>query len=160
MLVHSQLSRTVKSGTVSKRNRLRCSHCSSIVESNSFTSTIVSSSFNLRQYFTCFFFFFVFFCFFCCCCCFVVFFCDAIYHIICKIFCLQYIGQTQQKCNQRKNKHKFNIKHFHDSPTTVTKHFTLPGHTIQDFSFISIDSLSSNSIFSFKMYNLVYIWIF
>ena len=53
MLVHSHLNKAVKSGIVKKCNRPRCSHCSSIVESNSFTGTTVSTSFNLRDNFTC-----------------------------------------------------------------------------------------------------------
>ena len=48
MLVHSQLNRTVNAGSVSKCNRPRCSHCSSIVESNSFLSTTASASFSVR----------------------------------------------------------------------------------------------------------------
>ena len=33
-------------------------------------------------------------------------------------------------------KHKFVIKHFPDTPTTISEHFNLPGNTIQDFSFM------------------------
>ena len=36
MLVHSQLYRTVNFGSVSKFKRPRCSHCSCIIDSNSF----------------------------------------------------------------------------------------------------------------------------
>ena len=53
MLVHSQLNRTVNAGSVLKCNRSRCSHCSSIVESNSFFSTTTSASFIVRENFTC-----------------------------------------------------------------------------------------------------------
>lgn len=125
MLVHSRLNRAVKFGTVKKCNRTRCSHCSSIIESNSFTSTTVSTSFNLKEHFNCAS-------------------TDVIYLITCKKCHLQYVGQTQQKCSQRMNKHKFDIKHFPDTPTTVAEHFNLPGHTIQDFSFMPIDKVSDN----------------
>ena len=52
MLVHSHLNRTVN-GSVSKCNRPRCSHCSSIIESNSFLSTTATASFSVRENFTC-----------------------------------------------------------------------------------------------------------
>ena len=47
-IFHSQLT-----GTVSKWNRPRCSHCSSIVELNSFLSTTASTSFSVREIFAC-----------------------------------------------------------------------------------------------------------
>lgn len=125
MLVHSRFNRTVRFGTVLKCNRPRCSHCASIIESDSFTSTTLSSSFDLKENFTCAS-------------------SDVIYLITCKKCRLQYVGQTQQKCSQRMNKHKFDIKHFPDTPTTVSEHFNLPGHTIEDFSFMPIDKVPGN----------------
>ena len=53
MLVHSELNRKLNSGSVSKCNRPRCSHCSSIVESNSVSSTTASAAFNVRENFSC-----------------------------------------------------------------------------------------------------------
>ena len=125
MLVHSQLNRTVNAGSVSKCNRPRCSNCSSIVESNSFLSTTASASFSVRENFTCAS-------------------SEVIYLIICKKCNIQYVGQTQQKCSQRMNKHKFDIKHFPDIITTVSEHFNSPGHSIKDFSFMPIDKVTGN----------------
>ena len=125
MLVHSQLNRTVNAGSVSKCNRPRCSHCSSIVESNSFLSTTASASFSVRENFTCAS-------------------SDVIYLITCKKCNIQYVGQTQQKCSQRMNKHKFDIKHFPDIITTVSEHFNSPGHSIKKFSFMPIDKVTGN----------------
>ena len=125
MLVHSQLNRTVNAGSVSKCNRPRCSHCSSIVESNSFLSTTASASFSVRENFTCAS-------------------SDVIYLITCKKCNIQYVGQTQQKCSQRMNKHKFDIKHFPDIITAVSEHFNSPGHSIKDFSFMPIDKVTGN----------------
>ena len=51
ILVHSQLNRTVNSGSVSKYNRPRRSHCSSIVESNSFLSSTASASLSINRLF-------------------------------------------------------------------------------------------------------------
>ena len=119
MLVHSQLNRTVRSGSVSKCNRPRCSHCSGIVGSNSFASTTVSSSFNLKDFLTCAS-------------------SGVIYRITCKLCHIQYVGQTQQKYNQIMNKHKFDIKHFPGILTTVSEHFSLPGNLIKGFSFIPL----------------------
>ena len=114
ILAHSQLNRTVNSGSASKRNRPRCSHCSSIVESNSFLGTTTSDSFSIRDDFTCASW-------------------DVIYLITCKNCSIQDVGPTQQKCSQRMNKHKFDIKHFPDIVTTVSEHFNLPGHSNKDF---------------------------
>ena len=79
ILVQSKLNRTVNSGSVSKCNRPHCSHCLSIVESNSYLSTAASASFSIRDNFT-------------------YASSDVIYLITCKKFNIQYIGQTQQKC--------------------------------------------------------------
>ena len=125
MLVHSELNRKLNSGSVSKCNRPRCSDCSSIVESNSFSSTTASAAFNVRENFSCAS-------------------SDVIYLITCKKCHLQYVGQTQQKCSQRMNKHKFDIKHFPDIITTVSEHFNSPGHSIKDFSFMPIDRVTCN----------------
>ena len=51
---------------------------------------------------------------------------------------------SKQKCSQRMNKHKFNTKHFPDTPTTVSEHFNLPGYNIHDFSFMLIDKVPGN----------------
>ena len=123
MLIHSQLNRTVNAGSVSKCNRSRCSHCSSIVESNSFLSTTASAS--VRENFTCAS-------------------SEVIYLIICKKCNIQYVGQTQQNCSQRMNKHKFDIKHSPDIITTVSEHFNSPGHSIKYFSFMPIDKVTGN----------------
>ena len=110
MIVHSQLT-----GFVSKCNKPRCSHCSSIAESNSFLSTTASANFSVREIFICAS-------------------SDVIYLITCMKFNLEYVGQKQQKCNQRINKHKFDIKRYYpDILTTVSEHFNLPGHQLKIF---------------------------
>ena len=125
MLVHSQLNRTVNAGSDSKCNRPRCSHCLSIVESNSFLSITASASFSVRESFTCAS-------------------SEVIYLITCKKCNIQYVGQTQLNCSQRMNKNNFDIKHSHDIFTTVSEHFNSPGHSIKDFSFMPIDKVTGN----------------
>ena len=126
MSVHSQLNRTVNAGSVSKCKRPRCSHCSSIVESNSFFSTAASASFSVGENdFTCAS-------------------SDVVYLITCRKCNIQYVGQTQQKCSQRINKHKFDIKHFPAIITTVSEHFKSPVHSIKVFSFMPIDKVTGN----------------
>ena len=102
-------------------NRLRCSHCSSIAESNSFSSTTASAAFNVRENFSC-----------------------ASSDVIHLNTCKKCHLQTQQKCSQRMNTHKFDIKHFPDIITTVSEHFNSPGHSIKDFSFMPIDRVAYN----------------
>ena len=119
MLIHSQLNRTVNAGY-----RPRCSHCSSIIESNSLFSTTASASFSIRENFTCA--------------------SSEVNLITCKKCKIQCVGQTQQKCSQGMNKHKFDIKHFPDIITTDSDHFNSPRHSIKDFSFMPIDKVTGN----------------
>ena len=124
---HPVLNRTVNDGSVSKYKLPRCSHCSSIVESNSLLRTTTSASFSVREKFTCTS-------------------SDEIYLITCKKCNIQYVGQSQQKCSQRMNKHKFVMKQFPDINTTVPEHFNSPGYSIKSFSFMPIDKVTGNWI--------------
>ena len=67
-----------------------------------------------------------------------------IYLITCKKCKKQYVGQTQQKCNVRMNSQRFDIKHFPDSFTNVSEHFNSSDHSINDFSFMAINSIKNN----------------
>jgi hypothetical protein len=51
---------------------------------------------------------------------------------------------VQQKCSQRMNSHKFDIKHFPDTITDESEHFNSEGHSIIDFSFMPIDKVQNN----------------
>ena len=124
-LVHSKLSKSVVSYNVTKCDRRRCSHCSTIHESDCFTSTTTSYVHKIKQNLSCTS-------------------TDVIYLITCKKCKAQYVGQTHQKCANRMNNHKFDIVHFPDMFTNVSEHFNSPGHTIQDFSFMPIEKVSNN----------------
>jgi hypothetical protein len=48
----------------------------------------------------------------------------------------------QQKCSQRMNSHKFDIKHFPVTITNVSEHFHSEGHSIKDL--MPIDKVKNN----------------
>ena len=54
------------------------------------------------------------------------------------------MGQTHQKCANRMNSHKYDITHFPNTSTNVSDNFDSPGHSVQDFSFMPFDKVSSN----------------
>jgi hypothetical protein len=124
-LVHTHLNAKLMVGSVSKCCRPRCTHCNNIVETNNFSSTTIPKEFAIKRDFSCIS-------------------SDVIYLITCKKCKKQYVGQTQQKCSQRMNSHKFDIKHFPDTITNVSEHFNSEGHSIKDFSFMPIDKVKNN----------------
>ena len=125
MLVHSKLSKPRRDFNVTKCYRRRCTHCSTINESNLFTCTTSSTVHNINNDLSCTS-------------------TDVTYLITCKKCKAQYVGQTHQKCANRINSHKYDIAHFPDTLTIVSDHLNLPGHSVQDFSFMPIDKVSNN----------------
>ena len=126
VLIHSNFNNSVtKECKVSKCRRTRCSHCKHITESTEFSSSVLSKSFQVKHNLTCSS-------------------SDVVYLITCKRCKLQYVGQTSQKCSVRMNSHKFDIKHFPNSFTTVAEHFNSKDHSIRDFSFMPIDKINNN----------------
>ena len=125
ILVHSAMKKPVCNGYVSKCGRIRCTHCKYITETDTFSSTTNSSNFNVKTSLTCSSQ-------------------GVIYLISCKKCQKQYVGQTQKKCSVRMNSHRFDIKHHPDSYTNVSEHFNSSDHSINDFSFMPIDSVSNN----------------
>ena len=71
-----------------KCDRLRCSHCSAIHESDCFTSTTTSYVHKIKQNLPCAS-------------------TDVIYLNTCRKCKAQYVGQTHQKCENRMNDNKF-----------------------------------------------------
>ena len=124
-LVHSKLTNVISNGQVLKCNRSRCSHCCTIVENENFSSTSFDKEFKISHKLSCSS-------------------TGVIYVITCKRCQKQYVGQTQQKCSQRMNSHKFDIKHFPETCTNVSEHFNSPGHSLNDFSFMPIDQIHNN----------------
>lgn len=121
ILVHSKLNQNFdKNGCVTKCKRSRCSHCSSIVVTNKFSSTTMSTEYDVKHQLNCSSN-------------------GVIYLITCKKCKKQYVGQTQQKCSIRMNSHRFDIKH--NNYTNVAEHFNLSDHSLQDFSFMPIDQV-------------------
>ena len=110
---------------VTKCNRKRCSHCSTINESDCFTSTNTASVHKVNYDLSCTS-------------------TSVIYLITCKKCKAQYVGQTRQKCANRMNNHKYDIVHFPDTFTNVSEHFNSAGHSIQDFSFMPIDRVTND----------------
>jgi hypothetical protein len=117
ILVQSKLNNWHKTGKVSQCNRPSCSHCLKLDEFNSFTCAINTSCYDIRYDMSCKS-------------------SDVIYLISCKnVQNKIYIRQTSQQCSQRMNSHIFDINHYPETITNVSKHFNTRGHTIQDFSF-------------------------
>ena len=114
LLVHSKLSKPRIDFNVTKCDRRRCTHCSTINESNLFTSTTTLTVHKINNDLSCTS-------------------TDVIYLITCKKCKTQYVGQTHQKCANRMNSHKYNISHFPDTLTNVSEHFNSLGHSVQDF---------------------------
>jgi hypothetical protein len=126
ILVHSKMqTRNISTGQVLKCDRPRCSHCNHITESNKFVSTIFSTQHQIKQDLTCSS-------------------TDVIYLITCKKCKKQYVGQTHQKCSMRMNSHKYDIKHYPDTLTTVAEHFNSENHSLNDFSFMPIEKVTDN----------------
>ena len=126
ILVHSHLNRSVnKDCKISKCCRARCTHCKYITESKHFSSSVLCRDFQVKHNLTCSS-------------------SDVIYLITCKKCKLQYVGQTSQKCSVRMNSHKFDIKHYPNTFTTVAEHFNSKGHSMNDFSFMPIDKINNN----------------
>jgi Reverse transcriptase (RNA-dependent DNA polymerase)/GIY-YIG catalytic domain len=113
--------------TSKKCNRPRCSHCSKIVITDEFKSSVNSNRFKLK----------------CNADCSTK---DVIYLITCKKCAKQYVGQTRQKVSQRMNSHKFDIKNFTDPSfaTSIAVHFNNENHCFDDFSFLPIEIISDN----------------
>jgi hypothetical protein len=110
-----------------KCNRPRCSHCSNIIESDSFTSSQYHTEFKLNYNTDCAS-------------------SDVIYLITCKRCNMQYVGQTSQKVSKRMNNHRFDINSYTDPAfsTLVASHFNQNDHSLNDFSFMSIDKVHNN----------------
>lgn len=125
MLVHSKMGKHTPLFNVSKCHRRRCTHCSTIKESDCFTSTNTKSVHKVNYDLSCAS-------------------TAVIYLITCKKCKSQYVGQTRQKCANRMNKHKYDIAHFPDTITNVSEHFNSAGHSIQDFSFMPIDKVTND----------------
>ena len=125
MLVHSKISKPRSDSNFTKCYRRRCIHCSTINDSNLFTSTTTSTVHKINNDLSCTS-------------------TDVIYLITCKKCKAQYVRQTHQKCANHMNSHKYDIAHFPDTLTNVSDHFNSHGHSIQDFSFIPIDKVSNN----------------
>ena len=125
ILVHSKMGKQTASFNVTKCNRKRCSHCSTINESGCFTSTNTASVHKVNYDLSCTS-------------------TSVIYLITCKKCKAQYVGQTRQKCANRMNNHKYDIAHFPDTFTNVSEHFNSAGHSIQDFSFMPIDRVTND----------------
>ncbi|XP_053377373.1 uncharacterized protein LOC123529459 [Mercenaria mercenaria] len=125
ILVHSSLMSSDVNGGVLKCNRTRCSHCANITESVQFTSSQTLKTYDVKENLNCMSE-------------------NVIYLITCKKCKLQYVGQTHQKCSQRMNSHKFDIRHFPDTPTNVSEHFNSENHSVSDFSFMPIDLVKND----------------
>ena len=125
ILVHTKMGKQTASFNVTKCNRKRCSHCSTINESDCFTSTNTASVHKVNYDLSCTS-------------------TSVIYLITCKKCKAQYVGQTRQKCANRMNNHKYDIAHFPDTFTNVSEHFNSAGHSIQDFSFMPIDRVTND----------------
>ena len=127
ILVHTNLNnnKNRKIHSVMKCNRKRCTHCNYITETNGFTSSTLGKQFTIKNNLNCAS-------------------SSVIYLITCKKCLKQYVGQTNQKCSQRMNSHKFDIKHFPDCLTNVSEHFNSAGHSIDDFSFVPIEQIQNN----------------
>ena len=110
---------------VTKCKRCRCTHCSTIKESDCFTITNRASVHKINHDLSCTS-------------------TAVVYLITCKKCKAQYVGQTRQKCANRMNKHKFDIAHFPETFINVSEHFNSPGHSIQDFSFMPIGRVSND----------------
>ena len=46
-------------------------------------------------------------------------------------------GKDSSTCANRMNSHKYDVAHFPDTLTNVSGHLNSPGHSVQDFSFMS-----------------------
>ena len=125
ILVHTALHSRNNDCSVSICGRSRCSHCSSINESDTFTSTTYSKNFKVNSNLTCSSK-------------------GVIYVISCKKCKMQYVGQTQQKCSVRMNSHRFDIRNHPNSYTNVSEHFNSENHSILDFSFMPIENINNN----------------
>lgn len=106
----------------------RCTHCSNINVGSTFTSHVTGEKYKL--------------------------FCNSdctsknvIYLVTCKKCQMQYVGQTSQSVSRRMNSHRFDICNFEDPlfSTTVATHFNSQSHSINDFSFMPIETVSNNS---------------
>ena len=93
MLLHSKLSKPRSDFNVTKCDRRRCTHCSTIKEPNLFTSTTPSSVHNINIDLSCTSTY-------------------VIYLIFCKKCKAQYVGQTHLKCTNPMNSHKYDFAHF------------------------------------------------
>ena len=125
MIVHSKMSKRTAPYNVTKCNRRRCTHCSTIKESDCFMSTNTASVHKMNYDLSCTS-------------------TAVIYLITCKKCKAQYVGQTRQKCANRMNSHKYDIVHFPDTFTNVSEHFNSAGHSIQDFSFMPIEKVTND----------------
>ena len=132
-LTHSILNKPNESSQSTKCNRRRCTNCSSIIERTNFTSTNTDETFNLHFSGNCTSK-------------------DVIYLITCKKCKMQYNGQTHQLLSNCMNSHKFNIRNMGDPSfsTNVPIHFNSNDHSMEDFSFMSIDYVSNNMNRIFK----------
>ena len=126
-LTHSMLNKPNERSQSTKCNRRRCKHCSPIVESTQFTSKNTDQTFDLYFNGNCTSK-------------------AVIYRITCKRCKMQYIGQTHQLVSNRMNSHNFDIRNMSDPSvsTNVAIHFNSDEHSIEDFSFLSIDYVSDN----------------
>ncbi len=70
---------------------------------------------------------------------------NVIYLITCKKCRKQYVGETGRFLRIRLKEHLADITH--NRATPISLHFNLPDHNIQDFNFIGIENLHSNSLF-------------
>ena len=126
-LTHSSLNKQIVNGRTNKCERCRCTHCKSIVESNTFASTNTGGIFKLLFGENCTS-------------------SDVIYLITCKKCQVQYVGQTHQLVPKRMNSHKFDIRSICDPSfsSNVAIHFNSAEHSMDDFSFMPIDVVHNN----------------
>lgn len=103
----------------------KCSTCSHLNCSNSFTSTVTKRTYPIRFSATC-----------------------SSSHIIYLITCLkckkQYVGLTTAQLKTRLNHHRSNI--FCKKPIYLCQHFNLPGHSIHNLSVQIIDKTTNTSL--------------
>lgn len=129
ILVNSNIRSNNKNAkSSSKCNRSRCTHCSSIIESNIFSSTnIPGKNYHVNNNTDCSTK-------------------NVIYLVTCDKCKEQYVGQTKQQVSKRMNSHRFDINNFSDPlfSTNVATHFNKTNHCIKDFKFMPIEIVTDD----------------
>jgi len=109
---------------ISKCNHPRCTCCKSILEKNTFTSTVTKQTYTIETNMNCNS-------------------SNIIYLITCTHCKLQYVGQTNRKLKDRLNDHKSNTRT--NKQTAIGIHFRTASHDITHLQIIPIEQIEQNN---------------